>query len=215
MLVGAALRGRPRAYYGAPTEERPYSFPMSMSAGRPRALYGAFTEGRPYSFPMSMSALNEIKFGTDGWRALIAREYTFANLERVSQAYADFLLSEGRSSPLVVVGYDRRFMSENFAERAAEVLTGNGFQVGMFAEAQPTPLISWAVKDLQALGGVVITASHNPPDFNGFKIKAPWGGSAPPETTAAVERRGGDDSGRSDARRRRNVGRKLSYRRET
>ncbi len=135
-----------------------------------------------------MSALNEIKFGTDGWRALIAREYTFANLERVSQAYADFLLSEGPSSPLVVVGYDRRFMSENFAERAAEVLTGNGFQVAMFAEAQPTPLISWAVKDLQALGGVVITASHNPPDFNGFKIKAPWGGSAPPETTAAVER---------------------------
>ncbi|MGI8918484.1 MAG: phosphoglucomutase/phosphomannomutase family protein [Pyrinomonadaceae bacterium] len=134
-----------------------------------------------------MSALNEIKFGTDGWRALIAREYTFANLERVSQAYADFLLRENPSSPFVVVGYDRRFMSENFAERAAEVLTGNGLQVAMFAEAQPTPLISWAVKDLQALGGVVITASHNPPDFNGFKIKAPWGGSAPPETTTAVE----------------------------
>ena len=132
--------------------------------------------------------MDTIKFGTDGWRALIAREYTFANVERVSQAYADFLLAEGPPSPLVVVGYDRRFMSENFAARAAEVLAGNNCQVALFSEAMPTPLISWAVKDLKANGGVVITASHNPPDFNGFKIKAPWGGSAPPETTAAVER---------------------------
>lgn len=135
-----------------------------------------------------MTTPDEIKFGTDGWRAIIAREYTFANLERVSQAYADFLLTEGSSSPLVVVGYDCRFMSEHFAARAAEVLAGNGCRVSLFREAMPTPLISWAVKDLQAKGGVVITASHNPPDFNGFKIKAPWGGSAAPETTAAVER---------------------------
>lgn len=135
-----------------------------------------------------MTTADEIKFGTDGWRALIARDYTFANVERVSQAYADFLLAEGPSSPFVVVGYDRRFMSESFAARAAEVLTGNGCRVALFSEAMPTPLISWAVKDLQANGGVVITASHNPPDFNGFKIKAPWGGSAAPDTTAAVER---------------------------
>ena len=135
-----------------------------------------------------MTSLDKIKFGTDGWRALIAREYTFANLERVSQAYADFLLTEGSPSPFVVVGYDCRFMSENFAARAAEILAGNGCRVAQFSEAMPTPLISWAVKDLQANGGVVITASHNPPDFNGFKIKAPWGGSAAPETTAAVER---------------------------
>lgn len=135
-----------------------------------------------------MTSLDKIKFGTDGWRALIAREYTFANVERVSQAYADFLLAAGPSAPLVVVGYDRRFMSENFATRAAEVLTGNGCRVALFSAAMPTPLISWAVKDMQANGGVVITASHNPPDFNGFKIKAPWGGSAAPETTAAVEK---------------------------
>ena len=163
----------------------------------------------------------EIKFGTDGWRALIAREFTFANVERVAQAYADYLKSTiaepltkqlvdvgqiskeeakqdlfkgvigkavAPAAGLVIVGYDRRFLSESFAARTAEVLAGNGFRVAMFGEAQPTPLISWAVKDLQANGGVVITASHNPPDFNGFKIKAAWGGSAAPETTSAVEK---------------------------
>ena len=131
-----------------------------------------------------------IKFGTDGWRAVIAREYTFENVERVAQAYADYLSGNaGADGPrLVVVGYDRRFLSELFAQRAAEVLVGNKFTVSLFSEAAPTPLISWAVKELKAAGGVVITASHNPPDFNGFKIKAPWGGSAAPETTAAIEK---------------------------
>lgn len=129
----------------------------------------------------------QIKFGTDGWRAVIAKEYTFANLERVAQAYADFL-DETNKGSLVVVGYDRRFSSELFAQRAAEVMAGNGFNVSLFNEATPTPLVSWAVKELQAAGGVVITASHNPAQFNGFKIKAPWGGSAAPETTAAVEK---------------------------
>jgi phosphomannomutase len=132
--------------------------------------------------------LAPIKFGTDGWRAVIARDYTFENVERVAQAYADYLLKEGNSERFVVIGYDRRFLSEMFAQRVAEVLTGNGFRVSLFDEAAPTPLISWAVKELDAQGGLVITASHNPPDFNGFKIKAPWGGSASPETTAAVEK---------------------------
>src|SRR6185436_320401 len=135
-----------------------------------------------------MSELAQIKFGTDGWRAVIAREFTFANLERVAQAYAEFLKSEQNSSRLVVVGFDRRFLSEHFARHAAEIMAGNGFQVSLFSEAQPTPVISWAVKDLGAIGGIVITASHNPPEFNGFKIKAPWGGSAAPETTAQVEK---------------------------
>ena len=163
-----------------------------------------------------------IKFGTDGWRAVIAREYTFANLERVSQAYADYLIAEKKEERLVkqlidvrqiskqeaesglftkvinqalasvdflvVIGYDRRFLSEFFAQRVAEVMQGNGLRVSLFREAAPTPLISWAVKELKAAGGVVITASHNPADFNGFKIKAPWGGSAAPETTSAVEK---------------------------
>ncbi len=134
-----------------------------------------------------MTDLAKIKFGTDGWRAVIARDYTFANLERVTQAYADYLLGQ-TESPFVVVGYDRRFLSQEFAARAAEVLAGNGVRVSCFNEAVPTPLISWAVKQLGADGGVVITASHNPAYFNGFKIKAPWGGSAAPETTAAVEK---------------------------
>lgn len=131
-----------------------------------------------------------IKFGTDGWRAQIAGEYTFANLERVAQAYADYLTTDTNSAgtKLCVVGYDRRFLSELFAQRAAEVLAGNGFSIALFKEPVPTPLISWAVKHLNAAGGVVITASHNPADFNGFKIKAPWGGSAAPETTSAVEK---------------------------
>ncbi|HEX9543830.1 MAG TPA: phosphoglucomutase/phosphomannomutase family protein, partial [Pyrinomonadaceae bacterium] len=132
--------------------------------------------------------LAEIKFGTDGWRAVIARDYTFENVERVAQAYADYLLKVGSAEPFVVIGYDRRFLSEMFAQRAAEVLAGNGLRISLFNEAVPTPLISWAVKQLNAQGGVVITASHNPPDFNGFKIKAPWGGSASPATTAAVEK---------------------------
>jgi phosphomannomutase len=163
----------------------------------------------------------QIKFGTDGWRAVIARDYTFANLERVAQAYADYLTTNKTESllkqlvdvrqisqseandplftkvvdeavssgqTLVIVGYDRRFQSEMFAERAAEVLAGNNLNVLLFNEATPTPLISWAVKQLNAAGGVVITASHNPANFNGFKIKAPWGGSAAPETTSAVEK---------------------------
>ena len=131
----------------------------------------------------------QIKFGTDGWRAIIAREFTFVNVERVAQAYADFLTREAGTGnkPFVVIGFDRRFLSEKFAARTAEVMAGNGFKIALFSEAQPTPLISWAVKDLGATGGVMITASHNPANFNGFKIKAPWGGSAPPETTRAVE----------------------------
>jgi phosphomannomutase len=142
--------------------------------------------------------LTPIKFGTDGWRAVIADGFTFANVERVAQAYADYLVrlrlyepnTTGPlelSNPTVVVGYDRRFLSEQFAARVAEVLTGNRLRVALFEEAVPTPLVSWAVREREAVGGVVITASHNPAEFNGFKIKAPWGGSASPQTTAAVE----------------------------
>jgi phosphomannomutase len=131
-----------------------------------------------------------IRFGTDGWRAVIAEDFTFANLERVAQAYADYLIQQFHDEiapPLVVIGYDRRFLSEQFAARVAEVLAGNELQIALFDEAVPTPVVSWAVKLNKALGGVVITASHNPANFNGFKIKAPWGGSASPEITSAVE----------------------------
>ena len=139
-----------------------------------------------------------IRFGTDGWRAVIADEFTFENVERVAQAYAEFLRRPGgaaqttdegtaRPRPHVVVGHDRRFLSESFAARAAEVLAGNDVAVSLFETDVPTPLVSWAVRERGAAGGVVITASHNPAHFNGFKIKAPWGGSATAETTVAVE----------------------------
>jgi phosphomannomutase len=135
-----------------------------------------------------------IRFGTDGWRAVIADEFTFENVERVAQAYADFVNqpppadnAESHTRKQVVVGYDRRFLSEHFAARAAEVLAGNEIEVSLFDGDVPTPLVSWAVRERGAAGGVVITASHNPASFNGFKIKAPWGGSATPETTVAVE----------------------------
>jgi phosphomannomutase len=132
-----------------------------------------------------------IRFGTDGWRAVIADEFTFENLERVAQAYADFVnqqpASESSSQKEVVVGFDRRFLSGQFAVRVAEVLAGNELPVALFEGDVPTPIVSWAVRERGAAGGVVITASHNPAHFNGFKIKAPWGGSATPETTAAVE----------------------------
>jgi phosphomannomutase len=135
-----------------------------------------------------------IRFGTDGWRAVIADGFTFENVERVAQAYADFVNqpppeveTEPSAPRQVVVGYDRRFLSEQFAARVAEVLAGNEIKVALFDADVPTPLVSWAVRERAAAGGVVITASHNPANFNGFKIKAPWGGSATPATTIAVE----------------------------
>ena len=96
-------------------------------------------------------------------------------------------MKESHAHPRVIVGYDRRFLSEQFAERASEVIAGNDISVSLFDTDVPTPLVSWAVRERGAAGGAVITASHNPPHFNGFKIKAPWGGSATPETTVAVE----------------------------
>jgi len=130
-----------------------------------------------------------IKFGTDGWRAVIAEDFTFANVARVAQATANFWLANPVSSTKqkVVVGFDRRFFSDQFARRTAEILAGNGFQVIFTPEAAPTPSISFAVKNLHAIGGVMITASHNPPIFNGFKLKSYYGGSSAPETCKAVE----------------------------
>jgi phosphomannomutase len=130
-----------------------------------------------------------IKFGTDGWRARIAEDFTFANVEAVTQALVDYLRTQNTSGELrTVVGYDRRFASELFARRAAEVLAGNGVAVDLFATDVPTPLVSFEVKRRGLDGGVMITASHNPPDFNGFKFKAPYGGSATPAITDRIEK---------------------------
>ncbi len=130
-----------------------------------------------------------IKFGTDGWRARIAEDFTFANVEIVTQALVDYLKTQNSGGNLAVIaGYDRRFASELFAERAAEVLAGNGVTVDLFASDVPTPLVSFEVKRRSLDGGVMITASHNPPEFNGFKFKAPFGGSATPAITNEIEK---------------------------
>lgn len=131
-----------------------------------------------------------IKFGTDGWRAVIADEFTFANVARVSQATADYWTQNpvAGTERKVIIGYDRRFASDTFAGRAAEVFAGNGFRVILTPCPTPTPSVSYAVKALHAIGGVMITASHNPPSFNGFKLKSHYGGSAESETCQAVEK---------------------------
>ncbi len=131
----------------------------------------------------------QIKFGTDGWRAVIAEDFTFASVERVAQATADYWLANpvAGTKPIAIVGYDRRFLSDQFAQRTAEVLAGNGFEVILTSEPTPTPAVSWTVKALSGIGGVMITASHNPPSFNGFKLKAHYGGSADPAICQAVE----------------------------
>jgi phosphomannomutase len=130
-----------------------------------------------------------IKFGTDGWRAVIAEDFTFQNVERVAQAAGDYWIEHPVPSTekRVVVGYDRRFLSDRFGTRTAEVLAGNGFEVILTPEPTPTPAVSFAVKARHAVGGVMITASHNPPVFNGFKLKSYFGGSAEPDTCQAVE----------------------------
>jgi phosphomannomutase len=130
----------------------------------------------------------QIKFGTDGWRGVIAREFTFENVAIVAQATMDYLIREGKGANGIVLGYDRRFLSRSFAERVAEVAAGNGVKVFMTEDYAPTPAVSWAVREMGAGGGVMITASHNPPVYNGFKIKESFGGSARPSTTAEVER---------------------------
>ena len=129
----------------------------------------------------------QIKFGTDGWRGVIAREFTFDNVALVAQATMDYLQEQGTAGKGLVVGFDRRFLSREFAERVVEVAVGNGVKVWLSDGYAPTPAVSWAVHQLGAAAGVMITASHNPPHYNGFKVKESFGGSARPATTKVLE----------------------------
>ncbi len=129
-----------------------------------------------------------IKFGTDGWRGVIAEDYTFANVRRCTQGFALYLLAKGWAGRPVVVGHDKRFASEHFAAAAAEVLAANGLTVWLTDGPTPTPVIAYAVVDKQAVGAINITASHNPPADNGFKVRDPNGGAIDPEGLQEIER---------------------------
>ncbi len=130
-----------------------------------------------------------IQFGTDGWRAIIAESFTFANVARVAQATADFWNANppADTAPVAVVGYDRRFLSNQFAQHTAEVFAGNGLEVLLAPAPLPTQAVSFAVLQKKSRGGVMITASHNPPAFNGYKLKAHFGGSADGVICRAIE----------------------------
>jgi len=128
-----------------------------------------------------------IHFGTDGWRGRIAEDYTFANIRRCAQGFANYLLNKGLKNEWVVVGYDQRFHSENFASSVSEVLAANDLRVYVTDKATPTPVISYSVINKKAVGAVNITASHNPATDNGFKVRDEHGGAIDPEGLGEIE----------------------------
>ena len=132
----------------------------------------------------------KIRFGTDGWRGVIADDFTFDNVKIVAQAIADYLKQEtadaGRQG--VVVGYDNRFLAERYGLLIAEILSGNGIKIILSDKSVPAPCVSFAIVQRKANGGVMVTASHNPPQFCGIKFKAPYGGSATEEITRKIEK---------------------------
>ncbi|MDD5259372.1 MAG: phosphoglucomutase/phosphomannomutase family protein [bacterium] len=132
----------------------------------------------------------EIKFGTDGWRGIIARDFTFNNVRLVTQSISDYLKKQSAVSgqrSAVIVGYDCRFLSREYANAVAAVLSGNGFKVLLSLESVPTPAVSYNVVNIKAAGAIIITASHNPYEFNGLKFKTRQGASAHPEVTRLFE----------------------------
>ncbi len=131
--------------------------------------------------------MTNIKFGTDGWRGIIADDFTFENVRRVAGAIASYVLNHEDASRGVIVGYDTRFASQRAARVASEVLAGAGIPVQLANDYTPTPAISFAVKSRGAAGGVVITSSHNPWNWNGVKFKGKFGGSATPAIMKVIE----------------------------
>lgn len=131
--------------------------------------------------------MHTIKFGTDGWRGRIAEEYTFDNVRRCSQGFADYLHAKGLAEKGLVIGYDKRFHAENFAAASAEIIAANGIKVWLTETATPTPTISYAAVAQQAGGAINITASHNPPTDCGFKVRDPNGGAIDPDNLKRIE----------------------------
>ena len=136
---------------------------------------------------MAPLAETPIKFGTDGWRAVIGGDYTFRNVGRVAQGFATFVRRNWRWENGIVVGYDRRFGSERFAPHVASVLAGNSIPVHLVDAPCPTPVAAFSTADLRAAGAVMITASHNPPADNGFKVRTATGAAVDPDALALIE----------------------------
>lgn len=128
-----------------------------------------------------------IHFGTDGWRGVIAEDYTYDNVRRVTQGFATYLTNQKHGGEWIVVGYDKRFASEGFAASVAEVLAGNGFHVYLTDGATPTPVIAYSVLNKKAVGAVNITASHNPSTDNGYKVRDQRGGAIDPQGLLEIE----------------------------
>jgi alpha-D-glucose phosphate-specific phosphoglucomutase len=131
---------------------------------------------------------NPIRFGTDGWRGIIAEDFTFDNVRLCAQAVAEYLGQNRLGEQGLVIGYDTRFASDQFAAAAAEVLAGNNVRVRLCLRPTPTPVVSFAVLATKSAGAIVITASHNPGSWNGFKYRSQDGASAPEEVTAQIQR---------------------------
>lgn len=131
--------------------------------------------------------MTTISFGTDGWRGRIAENYTFDNVRRCTQGFVNYLMSIGAAEKGVVVGHDKRFHAENFAAATAEVLAANGIRVWLTDGAAPTPTISYSVVEKRAGAGVNITASHNPPEDCGYKVRDAGGGAIPPDELKRIE----------------------------
>jgi alpha-D-glucose phosphate-specific phosphoglucomutase len=130
-----------------------------------------------------------IRFGTDGWRAVISDTFTYNNLRLVAQAIAEYVLREGDNGkdPEVIIGFDTRFLSDRYATEVARVMAGNGIVAWLTRADAPTPAISYSVIEKKAAAGIMITASHNPPRYNGLKLKAAYGGAASPQQAGRVE----------------------------
>src|SRR5215472_4290682 len=131
--------------------------------------------------------MTTIKFGTDGWRGVIADDYTFDNVRRVANAIAKYVLKNEDPQRGVMIGYDTRFGSPKFARLVADVIAGSGIPVKLANDYTPTPAVSYAVKQQGAAGGVMITSSHNPWNWNGVKFKGKFGGSATPAIMKKIE----------------------------
>src|SRR5579862_4496409 len=131
--------------------------------------------------------MTQIKFGTDGWRGLIADDFTFDNVRSVAGAIASYILKHEDPAHGVIIGYDTRFLSGRVARTIAEIIAGAGIPVLLANDYVPTPAVSYNVKKLGAAGGVMVTASHNPWNWNGVKFKAKFGGSATPAIMKIIE----------------------------